>query len=188
MPSVTTVPGRWPLIGHTVTLLRSPVEFLSSLPARGDVVRVFLGPLPVHLVTTPEFALQLLTSDSAPRRSPEMRRAREDVEIGGVLVPKRSEIAVSQHTPHRDPRWFPNPGQFDPDRREPARTAALPKGAFIPFGAGSPFLPRTSPSPHGDRGRDDRDPAGPRPRCGTTCLRPGEGDHAAQQAAHDRHE
>jgi len=63
MPSVTTVPGRWPLIGHTVTLLRSPVEFLSSLPARGDVVRVFLGPLPVHLVTTPELALQLLTSD-----------------------------------------------------------------------------------------------------------------------------
>ena len=57
MPSVTTVPGRWPLIGHTVTLLRSPVEFLSSLPARGDVVRVFLGPLPVHLVTTPELGL-----------------------------------------------------------------------------------------------------------------------------------
>ena len=63
MPSVTTVPGRWPLIGHTVTLLRSPVEFLSSLSAKGDVVRVFLGPLPVHLVTTPELATKLLTSD-----------------------------------------------------------------------------------------------------------------------------
>ncbi|MCP2247203.1 cytochrome P450 [Lentzea aerocolonigenes] len=389
MPSVTTVPGRWPLIGHTVTLLRSPVEFLSSLPARGDVVRVFLGPLPVHLVTTPELALQLLTSDkfdkgivfdkmrplfgnglatsngafnqrqrrmvlpaftrarvatyaetvitslatelrdswhdgqrlefdrvmqdfvmtvagrtlfsaelgqevldeikhSIPimlkhvlvrafspgfveklplkanrefdeaaarlrkiipevvvgarkeggdhgdllsallaardadtgeamtdeqihdevvtilttgaettavalawffhevgtrpevrqrfhaevdavlgdrpatfedvakleytgriinevlRRTPPiilMRRAREDVEIGGVLVRKGSEVAVSQHTLHRDPRWFPNPGQFDPDRWEPARAAAVPKGAFIPFGAGSRFCP-----------------------------------------------
>ncbi|WP_449280288.1 cytochrome P450 [Lentzea rhizosphaerae] len=29
---------------------------------------------------------------------------------------KGSEIAVSQHTLHRDPRWYPNPGQFDPDR------------------------------------------------------------------------
>lgn len=67
MPSVTTVPGRWPFIGHTVTLLRSPVEFLSSLPPRGDVVRVFLGPLPVHLVTTPELALRLLTSDKVDK-------------------------------------------------------------------------------------------------------------------------
>jgi cytochrome P450 len=389
MPSVTTVPGRWPLIGHTITLLRSPVEFLSSLSAKGDVVRVFLGPLPVYLVTTPELATKLLTSDkfdkgivfdkmrplfgnglatsngafnqrqrrmmlpafsrnrvstyaetvittlatelrdswhdgqrlefdevmqdfvmtvagrtlfsaelgpevlaeikrSIPimlehvlvrafspgfveklpiranrefdeaaarlrriipevvvgarrdgtdhgdllsallaardadtgeamtdeqihdevvtilttgaettavalawffhevgtrpevrrrfhaevdavlgdrpatfedvgkleytgriinevlRRTPPiilMRRAREDVEIGGVLVEKGSEIAVSQHTLHRDPRWFPNPGGFDPDRWEPARAAELPKGAFIPFGGGSRFCP-----------------------------------------------
>src|SRR5689334_21264838 len=63
MPSVTTVPGRWPLVGHTVTLLRNPVEFLASLSARGEVVKVYLGPLPVHLVTTPELALKLLASD-----------------------------------------------------------------------------------------------------------------------------
>lgn len=389
MPSVTTVPGRWPLIGHSVTLLRSPVEFLASLPASGDVVRVFLGPLPVYLVTTPELAQQLLTSDkfdkgivfdkmrplfgnglatsngafnqrqrrmmlpafsrarvstyaenvittlatelrdswhdgqrlefdalmqdfvmtvagrtlfsadlgpevlaevkrSIPimlrhvlvrafspsfveklplkanrefdaaaarlrevipavvvgareqgadhgdllsallaardaetgeamtdeqvhdevvtilttgaettavalawffhevgtrpavrrrfhaevdavlggrpatfadvakleytgriinevlRRTPPiilMRRAREDVEIGGVLVRKGSEIAVSQHTLHRDPRWFPDPDGFDPDRWVPAKAAALPKGAFIPFGGGARFCP-----------------------------------------------
>ncbi|HEX7307540.1 cytochrome P450 [Lentzea sp.] len=389
MPSVTTVPGRWPLVGHTVTLLRNPVEFLASLSARGEVVKVYLGPLPVHLVTTPELALKLLASDkfdkgivfdkmrplfgnglatsngafnqrqrrmvlpafhrtrvatyaetvitslatelrdswhdgqrleldavvqdfvmtvagrtlfsadlgprvldeirrSIPvmlrhvlvrafspgfverlplkanrefdeaaarlrevipevvlgargdgadhgdllsallaardadtgeamtdeqvhdevvtilttgaettavalawffhevgtrpvvrqrfhaevdavlgdrpatfedvpkleytgriinevlRRTPPiilMRRAREDVEIGGVLVRKGAEIAVSQHTLHRDPRWFPDPGGFDPDRWEPARAAALPKGAFIPFGAGTRFCP-----------------------------------------------
>lgn len=389
MRSVPTVPGRWPLIGHSIALLRSPVEFLASLPAQGDVVRVFLGPLPVYLVTTPELALQLLTSDkfdkgivfdkmrplfgnglatsngafnqrqrrmvlpafsrnrvstyaenvittlatelreqwhdgqrlefdqlmqdfvltvagrtlfsaelgqevlaeikrSIPimlrhvlvrafspgfveklpiranrefdeaaarlrkvvpevvvgarrqdvdhgdllsallaardadtgeamtdeqihdevvtilttgaettavalawffhevgtrpavrarfhaevdavlgdrpatfedvakleytgriinevlRRTPPiilMRRAREDVEIGGVLVRKGSEIAVSQHTLHRDPRWFPDPDGFDPERWEPERAATLPKGAFIPFGAGSRFCP-----------------------------------------------
>ncbi len=94
MPSVTTVPGRWPLIGHTATLLRNPVEFLSSLSATGDVVRVFLGPLPVHVVTTPE----LLAPD----------------EFATGLVREGSESAVSRHTPHRDPRWFPNPGEFDP--------------------------------------------------------------------------
>ncbi|MFD4674536.1 cytochrome P450 [Lentzea sp. NPDC058450] len=389
MPGVTTVPGRWPLVGHSVKLLRAPVEFLASLPANGDVVKVFLGPLPVHMVTSPALALELLASDkfdkgivfdkmrplfgnglatsngafnqrqrrmmlpafsrarvstyaetvittlatelrdswhggqrlevdalmqdfvmtvagrtlfsaelghevlaeikhSIPimlkhvlvrafspgfverlplranrefdeaaarlrraipavvlnareegtdhgdllsallaardadtgeamtdeqitdevvtilttgaettavalawffhevgtrpavrqrfhaevdavlgdrpakfddvakleytgriinevlRRTPPvilMRRAREDVEIGGVLVPEGSEIAVSQHTLHRDPRWFPDPDGFDPDRWEPERAAKLPKGAFIPFGAGSRFCP-----------------------------------------------
>jgi cytochrome P450 len=78
------------------------------------------------------------------RRTPPlilMRRAREDVELGGVALPAGSEVAVSQHTLHRDPRWFPDPGRFDPDRWAPGRAAGLPKGAFIPFGAGARLCP-----------------------------------------------
>jgi cytochrome P450 len=78
------------------------------------------------------------------RRTPPlilMRRAREDVELGGVAIPAGSEVAVSQHTLHRDPRWFPDPDRFDPDRWAPGRAAELPKGAYIPFGAGARLCP-----------------------------------------------
>jgi cytochrome P450 len=78
------------------------------------------------------------------RRTPPlilMRRAREDVELGGVTLPAGSEVAVSQHTLHRDPRWFPGPDRFDPDRWAPGRAADLPAGAYIPFGAGARLCP-----------------------------------------------
>ena len=78
------------------------------------------------------------------RRTPPlilMRRAREDVELGGVRIPAGTEVAVSQHTVHRDPRWFPEPDRFDPDRWTPGHTAELPKGAYIPFGAGPRLCP-----------------------------------------------
>lgn len=78
------------------------------------------------------------------RRTPPvilMRRAREDVEFGGVRIPAGTEVAVSQHTLHRDPRWFPDPERFDPDRWQSDRAVILPKGAFIPFGAGARLCP-----------------------------------------------
>ena len=78
------------------------------------------------------------------RRNPPlilMRRAREPVVLAGVPIPAGTEVAASQHTLHRDPRWFPDPYRFDPDRWLPERAAALPKGAFIPFGAGARLCP-----------------------------------------------
>ncbi|QUQ63458.1 cytochrome P450 [Kutzneria sp. CA-103260] len=78
------------------------------------------------------------------RRNPPlilMRRSRTDVTLGGITIPAGTEVAVSQHTLHRDPRWFPDPDRFDPDRWLPARAEKLPRGAFIPFGAGARLCP-----------------------------------------------
>lgn len=78
------------------------------------------------------------------RRSPPlilMRRARAAVDLGGVHIPAGTEVAVSQHTLHQDARHFPDPGRFDPDRWLPDRAASLPKGAYIPFGAGPRLCP-----------------------------------------------
>jgi cytochrome P450 len=58
------VPGRLPLLGHTASLLDRPFRFLSSLRSYGEVVRVYLGPLPVYLVTSPELAWQVLATDA----------------------------------------------------------------------------------------------------------------------------
>lgn len=66
-----------------------------------------------------------------------MRRTLEEVELGGVRVPAGAEVIVSPHALHHDPASFPDPDRFDPGRWEPARSADLPKGAFVPFGAGN---------------------------------------------------
>ncbi len=65
------------------------------------------------------------------------RRALEDVEVAGVTVPAGAHVLVSQYVTHRDPRWFPDPERFDPDRwlRTPERE--LPRGAYTPFGGGN---------------------------------------------------
>lgn len=64
------------------------------------------------------------------------REATEDVVIAGTRVPKGAQILLSQWVVHRDPRWFPNPEGFDPDRWTPERAAGIPKYAYFPFGGG----------------------------------------------------
>ncbi|WP_405594779.1 cytochrome P450 [Streptomyces sp. NBC_01092] len=47
-------------LGHTVQLYRRPLEFLTSLTALGDVVRVYLGPLPAYVLTAADVVRQVL--------------------------------------------------------------------------------------------------------------------------------
>ncbi|MGH3896701.1 MAG: hypothetical protein ACRDTA_00315, partial [Pseudonocardiaceae bacterium] len=58
------VPGRLPLLGHTMSLLGRPFRFLSLLRSHGEVVRIYLGPLPVYVVTSPELAWQVLATNA----------------------------------------------------------------------------------------------------------------------------
>jgi cytochrome P450 len=66
-----------------------------------------------------------------------MRRTTEPVELGGVRVPRNTEVTVSPHALHFDPRNFPDPGRFDPDRWGPDAPGEIPRGAYLPFGAGN---------------------------------------------------
>lgn len=65
-----------------------------------------------------------------------LRRAIENVEIGAWKIPKGSLVAILSFVIHRDPRWYPNPMQFDPERFSEERSKSIPRGAFIPFGTG----------------------------------------------------
>jgi cytochrome P450 len=64
------------------------------------------------------------------------REALQDVEIGGYLVPKGYHALIPVYVLHRNPDYFPNPEQFDPDRFTPEREKELPRCAYMPFGAG----------------------------------------------------
>jgi cytochrome P450 len=44
---------------------------------------------------------------------------------------------MSPYVMHRDPRWFPEPDRFDPERWTPEARDARPKFSYFPFGGGS---------------------------------------------------
>ena len=65
------------------------------------------------------------------------RRTTRDVTLGGVPVPAEIGVHYSSWATHHLPQLYPDPFRFDPERFLPAREAALPRGAYIPFGGGS---------------------------------------------------
>lgn len=65
------------------------------------------------------------------------RRALESFEANGFLIPKRSVVIMSQYIVHRDPRFFPEPERFDPERWTPEAQASRPKYSYFPFGGGT---------------------------------------------------
>jgi cytochrome P450 len=65
------------------------------------------------------------------------RRALQDYPIDGYVLPARSIVVMSPYVLHRDPRFFPDPERFDPDRWTPEFKAALPPFAYLPFGGGA---------------------------------------------------
>ncbi len=64
------------------------------------------------------------------------RQATEDVEIGPYRLPKNSFVFFSQYIVHRDPRFYPDPESFRPERFTPEAKASRPKFAYFPFGGG----------------------------------------------------
>jgi cytochrome P450 len=65
------------------------------------------------------------------------RRTTRDVTLAGVPVPAEIGVQYSSWVTHHLPQLYPDPFRFDPDRFLPEREAALPRGAYIPFGGGS---------------------------------------------------
>ena len=65
------------------------------------------------------------------------RRAIEPFEARGYTIPARSVVLMSQYITHRDPRFFPDPERFDPERWTPEAQATRPKFSYFPFGGGT---------------------------------------------------
>ncbi len=65
------------------------------------------------------------------------RRALVDLELGGHRVPAGALVLASPFVSHRDPRFFPDPERFDPDRFAASASADRPRYAYYPFGGGS---------------------------------------------------
>jgi cytochrome P450 len=64
------------------------------------------------------------------------RKASEDLELGGYRVRKGTTLVMSMWAMHRDPRFYPGPETFNPERWSSDFADRLPKFAYMPFGAG----------------------------------------------------
>jgi cytochrome P450 len=64
------------------------------------------------------------------------RHACADTHIGPYRVAKGSEVVIWSFHAQRDPRFYPEPERFRPERFEAEAEAARPKYAYLPFGAG----------------------------------------------------
>jgi cytochrome P450 len=64
------------------------------------------------------------------------RQVMEDVSIGPYRLRKGTMVFFSQYIVHRDPRWFPHPERFTPERFTAEAKASRPKFAYFPFGGG----------------------------------------------------
>ncbi|WP_029892666.1 cytochrome P450 [Nocardia brasiliensis] len=80
---IVTAPQGLPGLGHLVPLLRDPLDFLSSLPRYGDLVRIGIGPFTAVVVCDPELLRHMLRHDRIfDKGGPFIERTREVVGDG----------------------------------------------------------------------------------------------------------
>lgn len=65
-----------------------------------------------------------------------VRRAREDLQVGETVIPTGSVLLIPMWVIHRDPRIFPDPLRFDPERFAGDWRRRYPPYAYFPFGGG----------------------------------------------------
>ncbi|OAI46095.1 hypothetical protein AYO44_11940 [Planctomycetaceae bacterium SCGC AG-212-F19] len=65
-----------------------------------------------------------------------LRQAVHDTEIGGYTVPAGATLFINTYGIHHDARFFPDPGQFEPERMTREARAARPRFAYFPFSGG----------------------------------------------------
>lgn len=56
--------------------------------------------------------------------------------LGDYPIPAGTSIGIAPYTLHRNPRFFPNPEGFDPERFSKEAVAARPRTAYLPFAIG----------------------------------------------------
>ncbi|MEZ4869522.1 MAG: cytochrome P450 [Caldilineaceae bacterium] len=64
------------------------------------------------------------------------RQPIHDIELAGHPIAQGSTITVATYVMQRDPKLYPDPTRFDPERFTPENEAKLPRFAYLPFGGG----------------------------------------------------
>lgn len=105
-----------------------------------DNVRSVLGERSAEFADLPHLTLVDHAFKESLRLYPPVyflsREAAEPVQIAGFHLRPKSQVFLNPYLTQRDPRWFPEPERFDPQRFTPEREHDRPACAWFPFGAG----------------------------------------------------
>lgn len=135
------------LAGHETTALSLSFTMLLlaqhpdiQARVRGEVDRV-LGDRPATMADVARLPFVEAVLKESMRILPPVymfgREALEDVEIGGWVVPRGTQVLTPVWAVHRDPRWYDDPEAFHPQRWIDGLADRLPKYAYLPFGGGA---------------------------------------------------
>lgn len=64
------------------------------------------------------------------------RAAKNDITVKGVFIPKGTDVTLPIPALHRNPKYWPDPETFDPERFTDENKAKRPLHAYLPFGLG----------------------------------------------------
>jgi cytochrome P450 len=109
---------------------------------REEQERVLDGQAPdARMLMSGQLELLEMVQDETLRMYPPAwigaRKATRTFEFAGATVPAGAYVNYSSWASHHLPHVFEEPDEFRPVRFAPEAKAALPRGAYVPFGAGS---------------------------------------------------
>ncbi|HME03287.1 MAG TPA: cytochrome P450 [Solirubrobacteraceae bacterium] len=120
-------------------LARHP-EIVARLLAEQDERCPEGRPTAAQLLTGELVEVEMVLAETLRKYPPAWvgpRRAIESFEFAGRTVPARAFVNYCSWASHHLPDVFEEPEEFRPERFTPEARAALPKGAYVPFGGGS---------------------------------------------------
>ncbi|KAH8341486.1 hypothetical protein KR059_008349 [Drosophila kikkawai] len=106
-------------------------EELENLPEDSDEISVFQFNELVYLECVIKESLRMYPS--VPFIG---RQCVEECVVNGMVMPKDAQISIHIYDVMRDPRHFPKPNEFKPERFLPENTVNRHPFAFVPFSAG----------------------------------------------------
>lgn len=106
---------------------------------RAEVKKILNGRLPTF-ADLPKFVYMQQVLNEVLRLYPAAylfaREALVDDTIDGYFIPANRLIFISPFVTHHDPKYWPDPERFDPDRFMPNQVANRPRHVYFPFGEG----------------------------------------------------
>ena len=134
------------LAGHdtTATALTWASYLLTQFPEwqikLQAVVDEVLGGRPAQAADLPALAPIEWTVREGLRLYPSIsliaRQSVADCELGGYQIPAKSLLYISPYAMHRNPKYFPEPNRFNPERWAGGLESKLPRHVFLPFSGG----------------------------------------------------
>jgi cytochrome P450 len=106
-----------------------------------DEINAVLGDRAATIADVPRLKYTRMVAAESMRLYPPAwamgRRAIRDFPLGDYYLPARTSVFMSQYIMQRNPKYFPDPLRFEPERFSAEAESSRPRFAYFPFGGGA---------------------------------------------------